>query len=111
MHPSDGTLRRSLDEPVALDPRERRHLATCPRCAKRLQAMETDAARAFAIFATPDPAIDVAAARARLAEAETSRRSGTQPTGSSIRGIPRGVRRARASRVLVGIAVATGILG
>ena len=106
MHPSDSMLRRSLDEPVALDPRERRHLATCSRCAKRLQTMETDAARAFATFATPDPSIDAAAARARLAETETSLRSGAEPTTTSIRGIPRGLRSARASRVLVGVAVA-----
>jgi hypothetical protein len=106
MHPSDSTLRRSLDEPVALDPPERRHLATCNRCAKRLRTMETDAARAFAIFATPDPPIDVATARARLAETETSRRSGAEPTRGGIRGAPGGVRSARASRVLVGVAVA-----
>jgi hypothetical protein len=106
MHPSDGTLRRSLDEPVALDPRDRRHLATCPRCATRLQAMETDASGAFALFATPDPPIDIAAARARLAETETSRRSGTDPTRSSSRAISRGVRSARTSRVLVGVAIA-----
>jgi anti-sigma factor RsiW len=106
MHPSDSTLRRSLDEPVALDPRDRRHLATCPRCGERLQAMETDAARAFATFAIPDPSIDVAAARARLTETETSRLSGAEPASSSIRGIPGGVRSARARRVLVGVAVA-----
>jgi anti-sigma factor RsiW len=106
MHPSDSALRRSIDEPVALDPRERRHLVTCSRCAKRARAMQTDAARAFAVFATPDPSIDVAAARARLAETETSLRSAAAPTRSNLRGIPRGVRSARASRVLVGVAVA-----
>lgn len=106
MHPSDSTIRRSLDEPVALDPQERRHLATCPRCARRLQEMETDAARAFAVFATPEPSVDVGAARARLAQAETSLRTSVEPTRSPRRRVPFGARGARASRVLVGVAVA-----
>jgi hypothetical protein len=106
MHPSDGTLRRSLDEPVALDPRARRHLATCPRCAKRLEAMETDAAGAFAMFAAADPSIDVDAARARLAALETSRSAEAGTARSSVRRAPGGVRSARASRVLAGVAVA-----
>jgi len=106
MHPSDGTLRRSLDEPVTLDARARRHLATCPRCAKRLEAMETDIAGAFAMFAAPDPSIDVDAARKRLAETEAARPADARPARSSLRRTPRGVRSARTSRVLVGVAVA-----
>ena len=43
MHPSDGTLRRSLDEPVAVDPAGREHIATCARCAERVQRMSADA--------------------------------------------------------------------
>ncbi|HEY8672510.1 MAG TPA: hypothetical protein VIM76_02015 [Candidatus Dormibacteraeota bacterium] len=106
MHPSDGTLRRSLDEPVALDPRARRHLASCPRCAKRLETMQADAAGVFAMFAAPDPSIDLDAARARLANAETSRSTDAGPASRSVRRSRAGVRSARASRVLVGIAVA-----
>jgi len=106
MHPSDGTLRRSLDEPVALDPRSRRHLASCPRCAKRLETMQADAAGVFAMFAPRDPSIDLDAARARLANTETSRSTDAEPASRSVRRSPTGVRSARASRVLVGIAVA-----
>ena len=43
MHPSDGTLRRSLDEPVAVDPARREHIARCARCAGRVQRMSADA--------------------------------------------------------------------
>jgi hypothetical protein len=106
MHPSDGTLRRSLDEPVALDPRARRHLASCPRCEQRLTAIETDAATAFATFAAHDPSINLDAARARLAESEAA----TAADGAAIRRSRRpariGTRSARASRVMAGVAVA-----
>jgi hypothetical protein len=105
MHPSDGTLRRNLDEPVALDPRTRRHLATCSRCAQRIAAIETDVAGAFAVFAAPDPPIDLQAARARLAQAEAMTPS-KSAAGGRFRTLPRGSRGARASRVMAGIAVA-----
>jgi hypothetical protein len=105
MHPSDGTLRRSLDEPVALDPRTRRHLAGCSRCAQRLAAIETDVAGAFAAFAAPDPSIDLQAARARLARTEAVAPSQSAPGGQFPR-LPRGSRGARMSRVMAGIVVA-----
>jgi hypothetical protein len=106
MHPSDGALRRSLDEPVALDPRARRHLATCPRCEQRLAAIETDAGNAFATFAAHDPSINVDAARTRLAESEAT----TAPDGAATRRThpPARIasRNALASRVMAGVAVA-----
>ena len=67
MHPSEGTLRRSLDEPVAVDASSRAHLATCARCAARLQRMDANAAAVQAMLASPDPVVDITAARARLA--------------------------------------------
>ncbi len=106
MHPSDGTLRRSLDEPVAIDPRTRRHLAACQGCAQRLAAIETDAAGAFAVFAAPDPSIDLEAARARLAETEATAPSRSAAPGGNFRGLPRGSRSARAGRLMAGVAVA-----
>ena len=65
MHPSDGTLRRSLDEPVVVDATSRTHLATCARCAERVQRMSADAAAVQAMLASPEPVVDVAASRAR----------------------------------------------
>ena len=40
MHPSDGTLRRSLDEPVALDPSSRGHIAAALVAPTRVQQHE-----------------------------------------------------------------------
>jgi hypothetical protein len=103
MHPSDGTLRRSLDEPVAMDATSRTHLATCARCTERVQRMSVDAAAVRAMFASPEPVVDVAASRARLARAEagTAGSSGSQrPVRGAWSGSTRG------GRVMAGIAVA-----
>jgi hypothetical protein len=106
MHPSDGILRRSLDEPVAIEVQARQHLATCGRCAQRLARIRSDAASAFARIATPDPDIDLRAARARLAEAEAAappRVAGTRRGGAPTPGRPRGP---RAGRFAIGVACA-----
>jgi hypothetical protein len=70
MHLSDGTLRRSLDEPVAVDSRSRRHLESCGRCRRQLAGVTDDAARVGAMFASRQPEVDVEAARLRFAAAE-----------------------------------------
>jgi hypothetical protein len=105
MHPSDGTLRRSLDEPFALDPGARHHLATCARCAGRLTALGSNAAFASTALAVAGPIIDVDTARARLAatEAATAQAPVAPRTGrrASVR-----TRRSRAGRLVAGIAVA-----
>src|SRR5579863_8451180 len=72
MHLSDGTLRRSLDEPVAIDARSRAHLGTCDRCRRRLAGVTANAASVGAMFASPVPAVDVDAARLRLGAAEAA---------------------------------------
>ncbi|MGA8665605.1 MAG: hypothetical protein WB804_01940, partial [Candidatus Dormiibacterota bacterium] len=83
MHPSDGTLRRSLDEPVAVDPARREHIARCARCAGRVQRMSADASWVQAVLAPSDRAVDVASARARLAGTEIATPEGAQARGST----------------------------
>ena len=102
MHPSDGTLRRSLDEPVAVDAASRAHLAACARCAERVQRMSADAAAVRAMLASPEPVVDVAASRARLTSAEAA----TAGSLGSQRPAPRTWSGStRAGRVMAGIAV------
>jgi hypothetical protein len=103
MHPSDGTLRRALDEPIATDAASREHVATCARCAGRVQRMSADAGAVQAMLVSQDPVVDVAAARARLARTEAA-----TPDGVSASGSARPVRspNSRASRVMAGFAVA-----
>jgi hypothetical protein len=100
MHPSEGVLRRSLDEPVAVDATARRHIATCARCSDRLGRIRADAARAGALFAVPVGVVDVDHARARLRATQ----GGHQPVGRQDR--PASIPHARTGRVLGGIAVA-----
>lgn len=105
MHPSDGTLRRSLDEPFAIDTGARDHLATCGRCAERLTQLGSDAASVSTALAVADAPVDLDAARARLAStgAATSVTAGVRSAG---RLSTRPLRRSRARRVLAGLAVA-----
>jgi hypothetical protein len=43
-HPSEGTLRRLLDEPVGVADADREHVAGCPVCLSGLAAAQEDAA-------------------------------------------------------------------
>ena len=72
MHPSDGTLRRSLDEPMAIAAAKREHVASCSRCAERVRRISADAGAVQAMLHTPSTGIDTVAARARLARTEAA---------------------------------------
>ncbi len=99
MHPSDGTLRRSLDEPIAVAAAKRAHVASCPRCAERIRRISADAGAVQAMLRSPNNGIDVAAARARLARTEAA--ASTPRPASSHR-----PRTGRANRVFAGIGLA-----
>jgi hypothetical protein len=55
-HPTEGTLRRLLDEPAGVADAAREHTADCPVCLSRLAAAQEDAAAADAAL---DVAVDV----------------------------------------------------
>lgn len=59
-HPTDGTLRRLLDEPVGVADADRAHVAGCPTCLAELARARSDAAAAAAVIATAatDPDVD-----------------------------------------------------
>jgi len=66
-HPSEGVLRRLLDEPVGVADPDRRHVADCPNCLDDLAAIRDDAAHVEAALATEAAdGVDVAAAWRRL---------------------------------------------
>jgi anti-sigma factor RsiW len=82
MHLSDGTLRRSVDEPFALDAVRRRHLEACSQCRQRVDAIRTDSERVTALIATAaSPVIDTDAALRRLHS--RLRVPGRQPAGGA----------------------------
>jgi hypothetical protein len=103
MHPSDGTLRRSLDERVAVDPARREHITTCARCSERVQRMTANAMWAGAMLTQSDPVVDLPSARARLARTELATLEGVPAPGSAGRIRSRNT---LASRVMAGVAVA-----
>ena len=69
-HPTDGTLRRLLDEPDGVPDADREHVATCPACLAGLSAVQRDAALVGAAL-RPSPAAppDVDGAWLRLSHA------------------------------------------
>jgi hypothetical protein len=69
-HPTEGVLRRLLDEPAGVADCDREHVAGCPQCLGALAATREDAALVDAALATEGGAdIDVAAAWRRLSTA------------------------------------------
>ncbi len=86
-HPSEGVLRRLLDEPAGVADADRRHVAGCPQCLGGLAAVREDAALVDAALATEGGQdVDVAAAWRRLstaAQAEGQRAAAPSPTGRS----------------------------
>lgn len=67
-HPTDGTLRRLVDEPLGVADDDREHVAGCPVCREALAGARDDARAAGAALGA-DPAIDVDAAWVRLSRA------------------------------------------
>ncbi|MGN6687506.1 MAG: hypothetical protein ACTHK1_08210 [Actinomycetales bacterium] len=65
-HPTDGTIRRLLDEPAGVSDADRTHLAGCPRCAAALEAAREDAVIAQSVLPEAVPALDTDAAWERL---------------------------------------------
>jgi len=106
MHPSDGTLRRWLDEPGAIDAETRQHLAACSRCSEQVGRIQTDASTAAALFAVPDAAVDVEAARGRLARGEAAASPRVSHSRVGRAPAPPRVGAVRARRILVGVAIA-----
>ncbi len=74
-HPTDGTLRRLVDEPAGVTDADRDHVAGCPECLAGLAAVQQEAALVgAALGATPDLDLDAAWSRLSAASAaETGR--------------------------------------
>src|SRR5919106_6009338 len=68
-HPTEGVLRRLLDEPAGVANRDREHVAACSQCLGALDAMHEDAALVGEALAIEGVDVDVAAAWRRLSTA------------------------------------------
>lgn len=76
-HPSEGTLRRLVDEPVGVADDDRNHVVSCRSCLAGLTQARRDAALVGAALDLPEPP-DVDAAWARLTAA-SARAAGPAP--------------------------------
>ncbi|MGY1842260.1 hypothetical protein [Modestobacter sp. SYSU DS0875] len=74
-HPADGMLRRLVDEPAGVPDADRAHVAGCPACLQRLDAVRADATAAATALSTTDATPDVDRAWLRLQAA-------TRPTAT-----------------------------
>jgi hypothetical protein len=81
-HPTDGTLRRLLDEPAGVADADRDHAAGCPVCLSRLAAAQQDAAAAGAALDV-DLAVDVDSAWQRLSHSIAAGGRGMVPAAAS----------------------------
>ena len=69
-HPTEGVLRRVLDEPAGVSDADREHVAGCPECLGGLASMREDAALVDAALATEsvtDVKVDAAWRRLSMA--------------------------------------------
>jgi hypothetical protein len=72
-HPSEGVLRRLVDEPAGVTVDDRAHVAGCPTCLRALDSALADARLVGAALATPTAgAVDTDAAWARLSMTTTA---------------------------------------
>ncbi len=104
-HPTEGVLRRLLDEPAGVADADRQHVAECPRCLDELVATRSDADLVGAALAT-EADVDLAAAWQRLATAQPTSRPerAVVPAGPSRwRGY---LRRPAAAALAVGLVLA-----
>ena len=107
-HPSEGVLRRLLDEPAGVADADRDHVARCEECLRGLAAIREDADLVHAALATEASAdVDVAAAWRRLS-------AGSPATRRAPAAVPPRAGRLRAALrrpVVAGVAVAAVLTG
>src|SRR4051794_25282008 len=83
-HPTDGVLRRLLDEPAGVAEPDRRHVTDCPQCLDHLAAARADSALVGAALATDAAGhVDLDAAWHRLS---TTSGGGPHRTAGAHRG-------------------------
>ena len=106
-HPTEGVLRRLLDEPADVSEDDRAHATDCASCAATMATMREDVALVGAALATDTGTVDVDRAWQRLTSAVPD-----APTRPALAGRRRGRLREAARRpVVAGIAVAAVLTG
>jgi len=105
-HPTEGTLRRLLDEPAGVADPVREHVAGCPVCLSALAAVQRDAALTRTALDT-DVAVDVDAGWARFSREAAGNAAGRQLVPARSRDW-RALLRSPVVAVVAALAVLTG---
>src|SRR5687768_428941 len=71
-HPTEGVLRRLVDEPAGVTDDERAHVASCPTCLRGLEAVRAEAQLVSAALAPATTGIDTDAGWARFSATATA---------------------------------------
>jgi hypothetical protein len=79
-HPTDGVLRRLIDEPAGVTDADRAHVAACPTCRRALDGVRADAHLVGSALAPATAGIDTDAAWARLATTKALGRRQASPS-------------------------------
>ncbi len=88
-HPSEGVLRRLVDEPAGVTDDDRAHVAGCPACLRALDAVRADAQLVGSALVASGPGqVDIDAAWARLAATDAA----PAATGPAFRPAPAAAR-------------------
>jgi hypothetical protein len=106
-HPTEGLLRRLLDEPAAITDADREHVAGCEACRGGLAAIRDDAGLVHVALTEADADVDVAAAWQRLLAAASATRPGRPAAPPHIGRFRAALRRP----AVAGIAVALVLTG
>lgn len=105
-HPTDGTLRRLVDEPAGIADADREHVAGCPVCLAELAIAREDAAVAGAeLQVEPSPDVDAGWRRLSRAIEVEGRQRVTDPVPA------RRLRAALRSPVIAGVAAVALLAG
>ncbi|MBB3082698.1 hypothetical protein [Geodermatophilus sabuli] len=78
-HPTEGDLRRLVDEPAGVTDADRAHVASCPTCLQALEEIRADARLVDSALAPAADGIDLDAAWARLTATEVAGRRQSSP--------------------------------
>lgn len=104
-HPTEGVLRRLLDEPTGVSTSDRQHIADCPHCATMLAAARRDADVVGAALGTPTD-VDLDAAWLRLSSAVSAERPAAVSTPSRTKRSSAFVRRPAAAAAAFAVVLA-----
>ena len=105
-HPTEGVLRRVLDEPAAVGIDDRDHIAACGRCREALEVIREDAAMAARALGVAAADVDVSDGWRRLSMAAADTKGARTTSPSRFGGLRDALRRPAAAGIALAVVLA-----